>query len=107
MLRKHYERVNRLVKEVQEVDPTYDTVRSALCMIEEVGEVALALNVELGGKIRELKESSAQECIDVILCALEQLSLQGKDEDWIASYMDKKLDKWENRVSKRLLNKDK
>ena len=101
-LQQHIDRVRSLVEQVKTVDPGYSLTRSYFCMSEEVGEVATALNVELGGKQREVKETSAQEVIDVILCCIEYLTLSGWSDQDIDDYMNKKIEKWEKRVRTRL-----
>jgi NTP pyrophosphatase (non-canonical NTP hydrolase) len=70
-----------------------------LALVEEVGEVAQAINVEDHGKGKTLKEDSAEECVDVILCALELFYSRGGDDELLIRKMDEKLDKWENRLN--------
>ena len=67
-------------------------------IVEEVGEVALALAVEGRLKNKELKETTPQECCDVINSTLGLVARYGWSMDDILTYMDKKLKKWEKRV---------
>jgi NTP pyrophosphatase (non-canonical NTP hydrolase) len=92
--------VERIAK-LCDVDPTPNANKLAY-MMEEVGEVALSLNVEQGFKKREVKESSEQESCDVILAAL-WIILQNKDWDKerILSYIDTKLRKWEKKYEQQ------
>ncbi len=70
-------------------------------LAEEVGELALALHVEQGNKIRNLKEDSKTETIDVILVAIEMyIRLGGKYEE-IDEIVKRKLDKWEASMVQR------
>jgi len=72
-----------------------------LAMVEEVGEVAQAINSEDYGKKKKLKESSAEECVDVINCAVELFFDRGGDWDLLYKKMKEKIDRWESRLDKR------
>lgn len=66
--------------------------------IEELGEFANALTVEQGHKKKELKESSKQEAIDVVICGLSLFFASGGTKKELADYGMKKLKKWEKRL---------
>lgn len=66
--------------------------------IEEIGEFAAALSCEDGIKQKELKETSLQESIDVVICALSLFYAKGGTNELLARYGQEKLNKWEKRV---------
>jgi len=68
--------------------------------IEEMGEYAAAKTVEKGIKNKPLKETSKQEAVDVIICALSLFYGAGGTNEELAEYGMKKLDKWEARIPK-------
>ena len=66
--------------------------------MEELGEYAAALTIESGRKNKNLKESSQQEAIDVIICALSLFYASGGKNKTLVEYGAKKLDKWRKRI---------
>lgn len=69
--------------------------------MEELGEYVAALTVEKGKKAKVLKETSRQEAVDVIICALSLLKASGGSIQDLRTYGVKKLAKWKNRVKNR------
>lgn len=67
-------------------------------VLEELGEFAAARAVERGDKNKELKESSLEESVDVVICALSLFYASGGTDDFLIEYGLKKLDKWETRI---------
>lgn len=72
-----------------------------LGLIEEVGEVGQALNVERHGKNKKLKETTAEECVDVILCTWELFLDEGGTIESFLEHAKYKLDRWERRLDKK------
>jgi len=72
-----------------------------LGLVEEVGEVATALNVTRHGKGKTLTESAKQECVDVILSALELFFDEGGTVPYLVEYMSIKQRKWERRLDEK------
>lgn len=68
---------------------------------EELGEYCKAISVEAGIKKKELTESSCEEAVDVVICALSLFYASGGTDEMLASYGMKKLDKWEERVCEK------
>lgn len=64
---------------------------------EELGEFCAAVTIESGIKVKPLKESSQQEAVDVVICALSLFFAQGGNTDELVSYGHQKLKKWEAR----------
>ncbi len=75
-----------------------DNSRMLVYIVEEVGEVALALAVEDGLKDRELKETTPEECCDLLNSTLGLIARYGWTADDILAYQSKKLQKWEKRI---------
>lgn len=72
--------------------------------MEELGEYSAALTIESGIKQKPLKESSRQEAIDVIICALSLFYASGGENKELAEYGMTKLNKWEDRVENGKVN---
>jgi NTP pyrophosphatase (non-canonical NTP hydrolase) len=66
--------------------------------VEEVGEFAAAVTIEAGIKDKPLKETSTQEAVDVVICALSLFYARGGTDEMLAEYGQKKLNKWEARL---------
>jgi NTP pyrophosphatase (non-canonical NTP hydrolase) len=66
---------------------------------EEVGEVATCLHNKIRPR-KQLKESSAEECVDVILCTIGLFYEQGGTDELFEKTVAKKLAKWEARIEK-------
>lgn len=67
-------------------------------IVEEVGEVATCLAVENGLKNRTLKETTQQECVDVLISTIGLMTRYNIDYEFLQKYMELKLKKWEKRV---------
>lgn len=65
--------------------------------IEELGEFSKAYAVEQGYKDGNLVESSQEEAVDVIICAMALLYSVGGTDEHLYSYGLKKLKKWEEK----------
>jgi NTP pyrophosphatase (non-canonical NTP hydrolase) len=66
--------------------------------IEELGEFAKALTVEQGLKNKDLTETSTQEAVDVVICALALFYSSGGTDKMLADYGMVKLAKWKARL---------
>lgn len=66
---------------------------------EEVGEVATCLHNKIRPR-KELKESTPEECVDVILCALGLFFEEGGDQELFDKTVEKKMTKWETRIER-------
>lgn len=64
--------------------------------ISELGEFSDARSVELGEKIKILNESSKEEAVDCIICALSLFYSSGGTTNDLITIGNKKLTKWEN-----------
>lgn len=71
-----------------------------LYLQEEVGEVAECIEVEMGMKQRELKESLEDECVDVVIAALGNYFNAGGSLDNLFNVMKKKSKKWLDRTKR-------
>lgn len=93
-----FEKLIDRIKICTDQDPASDNER-LLYIVEEVGEVATCLAVNSGFKNKVLKESTEEECCDVVITALGLLL---RNEDWdserVLKTISKKLEKWEKRV---------
>lgn len=93
-LLEQIKRIQSLAKRAKIQDPL-------LGMVEEVGEVAQAINVEKHGKNKKLDESIAEECVDVLISSLELFFDHSGDFDLLFRQMKRKIDRWESRLDKR------
>lgn len=75
-----------------------------LYLQEEVGEVAECIEVEMGMKNRNVKESLEDECVDVVVAALGNYFNAGGDMDNLCEVLKKKSKKWLDRTEKRKSN---
>lgn len=66
-------------------------------LVEEVGEVAVAVNVGRGVKKRKLSEPTSSECADVILNALAIMIHNHYDHEDIERALQTKLAKWQKK----------
>lgn len=66
--------------------------------MEELGEYCSAVTIENKIKDKPLKESSRQEAVDVIICALSLFYASGGQDKELEEYGLLKLKKWESRV---------
>ena len=78
--------------------------------IEELGETASAMCIEdagIGKDYKEMpKETSAQEAVDAIVCAISLFYARGGTKELFLETMEKKLGKWEKNQSKSIQNKE-
>lgn len=80
--------------------------RLTLKALEELGELAEAINWETGYKNtdktpREINVEQTKECIDVLVCIIAILDKIGATDDTIKKYYKKKIDKWEKNLDKK------
>jgi NTP pyrophosphatase (non-canonical NTP hydrolase) len=98
---KALERIKALSFE-QLKDPNENSYTILAHTMEELGEFSTALCIEDNSAVKgykQLEESASQEAIDVMICAMSlYYSRGGKTED-VVSYLNKKLDKWERKIS--------
>lgn len=66
-------------------------------LVEEVGEVAVAINVGRGVKKRKLTEPTGSECADVIINALAIMALNHYDDEDVEKAIKAKLVKWQKK----------
>ncbi len=66
--------------------------------VEELGEYAAARSVLQGTKTKKLKETPLQEAVDLIICALSLFYAEGGENEELAEYGLKKLNKWAARI---------
>jgi NTP pyrophosphatase (non-canonical NTP hydrolase) len=95
--------MNKFLKRVEDItqkDLAKNHSRDILFrhLVEEVGEYANAVTVEEGIKVKELKESSKVEAVDVVICALSIYFASGGTMKELVSIGNEKLNKWELRV---------
>jgi NTP pyrophosphatase (non-canonical NTP hydrolase) len=69
-----------------------------LYVMEEVGEIALALTVKNGLKNRKLKDSPSDECIDGIICLLALFYQLGGTNKQMERTIRRKLSKWKKQL---------
>lgn len=94
-----FSEIVKKIDESQKKDKATDA-EIFLYLGEELGEIAACLATSSGLKNKKLKETAAQECCDLIICAIALIKRTSKftDQD-ILDYIDKKHCKWEKRVS--------
>ncbi len=66
--------------------------------VEELGEFVVAVKVEEGRKNKKLDESSREEAVDVVLCALSLFYARGGTTEGLIEYGAKKLEKWKKSI---------
>lgn len=69
--------------------------------MEELGEYAAARTVELGLKNKTLKESAKVEAVDHLICSFSLYFAEGGTVEELIKIGNVKLDKWQDRLSKR------
>lgn len=73
---------------------------------EELGEFCTVMAIEDGDitkKYKDMpKESSAEEAIDVAICALSLFYARGGTEDQFMDIIANKLNKWQNKIQEGL-----
>lgn len=103
------ERIKTLTED-QLKNPSEDSYKILAHTMEEIGEFSTAMCVEDGSDVKgykELDESSSQEALDVIICAVSlYYSRGGKTED-MEAYLNMKLDKWESKIDPKEASKKK
>ena len=70
-------------------------------LLEELGEFSTAICIEDGSDVKgykKLDESSTEEAMDVLICVLSMYYARGGKTEDIATYVEKKLDKWESKI---------
>ena len=103
MIEKLIDQLKRIkfLSDKQLEDPTESSQTIVMHLNEELGEACTAICVEDGSKVKGYKvldESSKDESVDVIICAVSlYCSRGGKIED-LHNIMAKKLDKWESKI---------
>ena len=99
-LTKSFKKVKELT-EKQLSRPNQDVYRVLAHTLEELGEFSTAVCVEdkdITKSYKVLDETSKDEAIDVLICALSlYYSREGSTED-ISVVMNKKLKKWEEKI---------
>ena len=94
-------RFSEIIDRMRRVAQVEDMPISGIFMYlaEEVGEVAVSINVQNGHKRRKVKETYQEECVDVMLNTLRLILHDGQwTKDDILDYMNKKLIVWENKI---------
>lgn len=89
-----FEKIQRCSKK----DPAKNNAEAFLYVAEEFGEVAACISNEIGLKNKNLKETTAEECCDLIVSSISLLIKQGWSEEQMTEYMDKKTTRWESRL---------
>ncbi len=73
---------------------------------EELGEFCAAVSIEDGYKPHknpaDLKETSAQEAVDSVICSLSLFFVRGGTIEQLIEYGTIKVDKWDRNVNKRI-----
>lgn len=89
-----------LYKRVKECSFRDDATKAEINLYinEESGEIARCLSEEIGIKPSGVKETTPQECCDLLISTLALIARYNWTLDDIKSYMDKKLKKYENNV---------
>jgi NTP pyrophosphatase (non-canonical NTP hydrolase) len=91
---------HKRIEELTEIQLQYeDSYKIITHTMEELGECAGAMCVEDAGVGKsykgEVKESSAEEAVDVAICALSLFYARGGNKEMFIDIMKKKLNKWE------------
>ncbi len=92
------ERLLEKVKDLSEESPL-DVTTVFLHLVEEVGEVATALEVGKSNR-KVLTEPTSHECIDVILCALDVYFKSGGTIMDFGRAAQNKMIKWKTNLEK-------
>lgn len=83
------------------IEQGHDTTESLFYhLTEEIGEVATCLNNDIRQR-KILKETTSQECVDVILCVLGLYFASGGTNAELIERTNKKLSRWEERIRKK------
>ena len=82
----------------------------ALKAVEELGELAASLFHEIGYKQtnkskKDIRNNQLEEAVDVIICMFGVLKKKEFTWEEIKDQLNKKIDKWENVVENRVLDK--
>lgn len=71
-----------------------------LSLVEEVGELSRAVQIEDGNKNSGvLTESSTIEAVDVVICALTLYFARGGEISDLSEILYRKIDKWESNLA--------
>lgn len=101
MLKKQFDKIQELT-EIQLQNPEESVYTVLAHTNEELGEFCTAICVEDGAKVKGYKtldESSSDEAVDVVICALSLFFARGGTIDQFNAVCDKKLPKWANNLS--------
>ncbi len=82
------------IKWLTENCPGKDRFARLASLVMEVGELAEALDVEAGNRIKVLKETSKEESVDCIITALSMYFAVGGTDAELVEIMQRKVDKW-------------
>lgn len=100
-MNKILERLKGLTNlQLQDSQEDVYTIVAHLC--EELGEFCTAICIEDGSTVKgykKISESSSEEAIDVMICALSAYYARGGKTEDISSILSKKLTKWENKIN--------
>lgn len=89
------------LQDIAKLDPGRDDLAwMNLYLVEEVGEVATCIAVEHGLKNKNPKETTSQECVDVIISALGLFFASGGTMEQLEEYLPYKAKRWKKRVEK-------
>jgi len=97
----HCERIKSLTEKQLE-DPNEGAYTILAHTVEELGELSTALCVEDNSSVKgykELDESSVDESIDVLICALSMYYARGGKTISLTRRLDRKLNKWESKIN--------
>lgn len=89
-----------LYKRVQACSLKDDATKAEINLYigEEVGEISRCLSNEIGIKPADCKETTPQECCDLMISTLALIARYGWSLEDIKKYMDVKLRKYEKNV---------
>lgn len=84
------------VREITHADLRCLTIKDMLVStMQELGELATAMQVEQGIKSKFLDEPAKSEAADLVICALAMFYGLGGENDQLLEIGHRKLDKWE------------
>lgn len=102
----YHKKIKKLTKIQLEHEDSYKILAH---LVEELGETSSAMCIEDGGvgkDYKELpKETSAQEAVDIIVCAVSLFYARGGTKKQFLSIIENKLGKWEKNQAKSIKNK--
>ena len=100
---KYHKKIEKLTEIQMQHEDSYKILTH---LVEELGETAGAMCIEdagIGKDYKELpKESSAEEAVDITVCAISLFYARGGNKELFLEIIKKKLGKWEKNQAKSI-----